>query len=245
MAFFADFVRETAVAPGTATFNLAGAEVGYQGFVAAGANGKTVYYSAHDGTNWEVGYGTVTDAATDTLSRTVIASSNANAAVNFLTTPKIDLVLPAKLVPSHAVISDTKAANTAGGTFTSGAWRTRDLNTEDYDPDGIVSISSNQFTLQAGTYRISARAPGAGVAGHKALLYNVTDASNALIGSSEYPGTLSQSDSIIIGLVTLTGAKSFEVRHWATATKATDGFGVASNVGVSEVYTVVEITKIA
>ena len=48
---------------------------------------------------------------------------------------------------------------TNGGTFTSGAFRTRDSNTEVADPDNIVSISSNQFTLGAGNYLIEASAP--------------------------------------------------------------------------------------
>ena len=33
------------------------------------------------------------------------------------------------LFSSYAIIADQKTQNTAGGTFTSGAWRTRDLNT--------------------------------------------------------------------------------------------------------------------
>ncbi|MCK9324153.1 MAG: hypothetical protein M0P69_01515 [Bacteroidales bacterium] len=33
----------------------------------------------------------------------------------------------------HLIVNDTKPNNTAGGTFTSGAWRTRDLNTEVYN----------------------------------------------------------------------------------------------------------------
>ena len=51
---------------------------------------------------------------------------------------------------SYAIIADQKSSTTQGGGFTSGAWRTRDLNTEIADADGIVSISSNQFTLGAG-----------------------------------------------------------------------------------------------
>ena len=60
---------------------------------------------------------------------------------------------------SYAIICDQKDSTTDGGDFTTGAWRTRNLNTEIADPDGIVSISSNQFTLQAGTYLIKWSAP--------------------------------------------------------------------------------------
>ena len=50
---------------------------------------------------------------------------------------------------SYALICDQKASSADGGTFTNGAWRTRDLNTEISDADSIVIIARNQFTLAA------------------------------------------------------------------------------------------------
>jgi len=80
----ADRVKETTATTGTGTVNLGGAASGFIGFVAGIGNGNTCYYSIVGATEWEVGIGTVTDAATDTLSRTtVLSSSNANALVNF------------------------------------------------------------------------------------------------------------------------------------------------------------------
>lgn len=80
----ADRVKETSTTTGTGTYNLAGAVAGFQGFVAAIGNGNLCYYCAENGTDWEVGLGTVTDASPDTLARTrVLASSNAGAAVNW------------------------------------------------------------------------------------------------------------------------------------------------------------------
>jgi len=43
---------------------------------------------------------------------------------------------------SYAIICHQQSTGNAG-TFSNGAWRTRELNTELADPDGIVSISSN------------------------------------------------------------------------------------------------------
>lgn len=81
---YADRVQETSTTTGTGTYSLAGAATGYQTFVAGIGDTNICYYCATDGTNWEVGIGTVTDAATDTLSRTtIVASSNADAAVNW------------------------------------------------------------------------------------------------------------------------------------------------------------------
>jgi hypothetical protein len=80
----ADRVLETSTTTGTGTLNLAGATAGFRTFVAGIGNGNSCFYTIEDGTDWETGIGTVTDAATDTLSRDyVIASSNSNALVNW------------------------------------------------------------------------------------------------------------------------------------------------------------------
>jgi len=81
-----DRVKETSVTTSTGTFDLDGAVTGFEGFVAGIATGNTTYYCiAHTTADeWEVGLGTVTDAATDTLSRdTVISSSNSDGKVVF------------------------------------------------------------------------------------------------------------------------------------------------------------------
>lgn len=80
---YADRVQETSTTGGTGTLTLAGAVVGYQTFTSAFVNGQTVYYAMTDGTNWEVGVGTLSTAG-PTLSRDqVLSSSNAGALVNF------------------------------------------------------------------------------------------------------------------------------------------------------------------
>ena len=100
----ADRVMETTTTTGTGTVSLAGAKTGYRGFVAGAGAAAVVYYTiagqaggAAEG-EWEVGMGTVTDAAPDTLSRTtILSSSNAGAAVDFSAgTKDVFLTLPAK-----------------------------------------------------------------------------------------------------------------------------------------------------
>jgi len=83
---FADLVRETSTTEGVGAISLRGRVNAHQGFVAGVGNGNTCYYCIQHQTKdeREVVLGTVTDAATDTLSRdTVISSSNGGLAVSF------------------------------------------------------------------------------------------------------------------------------------------------------------------
>ena len=151
------------------------------------------------------------------------------------------------IIKSVAVIADRKAQNASSGTFSSGAWRTRDLNTELYDPDGIVSISNNEFTLQAGTYIIKGSAPALEVDSHLAKLNNVTDGDDNIgIGSIEFSvaGSSSQTRSFFDTRVTITSAKAFSVLHRSTSSNSGNGFGITGNLDF-ETYTVVEIYKVS
>ena len=95
-----DRVKETSTTTGTGTINLAGAETGYESFVAGIGTTNTTYYAIelNSAGEWEVGIGTVTDATPDTLSRdTIITSSNSDSAVNFSAgTKNVFCTLPAK-----------------------------------------------------------------------------------------------------------------------------------------------------
>ena len=152
------------------------------------------------------------------------------------------------LFSAYALLRDEKAANTDGGTFTTGAWRTRTLNTEVFDVGGIVSLAANQFTLLAGTYFIIARSPARGVGRNKCKIANITDTADTLIGSSQNPGLNAQTDATVQGRFTIAGAKVFELQHACEVTGSTNGFGIASDwsgspTSVTEVYAEVLIYK--
>lgn len=146
---------------------------------------------------------------------------------------------------NYIFLRDSKTAGTDGGTFTSGAWRTRDLGTELTDTGGNCSLSSNQFTLDAGTYRIRARAPAYRVGQHKAKLYNVSDANTEIVGSTAYAENAYNVNnySFIEGQFTIASSKTFEIQHQCQTTLATQGFGVSSGFSLVEIYTVVELWK--
>ena len=110
MAFaVADRVRETTTTTGTGTLDLAGAVSGFRTFVSGIGDGNVTYYAIVHRTaaEFEIGIGTVTDASTDTLSRTtVLSSSNSNSAVSFSAgTKDVFCTQPA----SKAVFEDNNA----------------------------------------------------------------------------------------------------------------------------------------
>ncbi len=143
-------------------------------------------------------------------------------------------------------VREEQTANTGGGTFTSGAWRTRVLNTTKTNEISGASLGSNQITLPAGTYFIHAEAPGCGVNNHKAKLYNITDSADVIIGTSEgNNANVISTSSKVCGRFTIAGAKVFEIQHQNNGTVATVGFGQPSNLSVVEVYTEVTIWKVA
>lgn len=146
---------------------------------------------------------------------------------------------------TYAIICDQKADNVDGGTFTSGAWQTRNLNTKIADPDGIVSIANDQFTLQAGSYLIEATAPAFDVNRHQVRLYNATAATAVQYGQNQYCTDTYNvaNNSFVFARVTITGATAFEIQHRCQLSKATNGYGVDNSFGGVSIYTLVKIYK--
>ena len=152
----------------------------------------------------------------------------------------------------YAQFHDQKSAETNAGTFTSGAWRDRDITTEVIDADNIASLSSNQITLVAGTYRIEAFVPGFNVNRHKAKLVQVSGSSfSDVIGTADYSHTSApnQTFSKIFANLTLGAETVFKIQHQCQSTKTDDGFGISNSYNFTddtvEIYTVVRIWKIA
>jgi len=147
------------------------------------------------------------------------------------------------LIPAYLRVSDEKAANTAGGTFTSGAWQTRSLNIIGSQVDVKASLTANQLLLEAGVYLCRIVCPAYAVNRHKARLRNMSDGADLLLGTSEFSGTAAQTSSMIVGRIDLPTQKVIEVQHRCETTVATSGFGRESNFSVTEVYAVAEFWK--
>ena len=164
-------------------------------------------------------------------------------AADSVTSPKIG----SKIFTSYAIIADQKSSGTDGGASTGGQWHTRDLNTELSDPDGIVSISSNQFTLQAGSYFIEASAPSYQPSRHRLKLYQTSgSAADVAFGTNEFmsygSGTAVQTTALLSCRITISTATTYEIRHYIQNSKAGNGLGVAVSQG-AELYCLVKIFK--
>ena len=149
-----DRVKETTTSTGTGTINLAGAETGFETFVAGIGNSNTTYYAiVHTSANeFEVGLGTVTDASPDTLSRTTILSStNSDSAVDFSAgTKNVFCTLPA----SKAVIEDGSNNVALAGTVT-----------VDTGTNGVPTIELKHSNASADNFRIMGGQTGVSNAG--------------------------------------------------------------------------------
>jgi len=134
-----DRVKETSNTAGTGTIVLAGAVTGYQSFAVVG-NGNTTYYTIADqqGSNYEVGIGTYYSGNVSLARTTILASSNANAAVSFGSNTKdVFITYPAEksvnkdatgnvtvsqfITANNFVGAANIAANVAYGAFSLGA----------------------------------------------------------------------------------------------------------------------------
>ena len=151
-----DRVKETTASTGTSTINLAGAATGFEDFVSAVGDGNTCYYAILDanGSAWEVGIGTVTDAATDTLSRdTILESSNNDNAISLTSgTHTVFLTYPAdKSVYRNS--NDQIVATASGIVFSDSTVQTTapvDTNTT-YTAGSGLQLDSTTFNAKTAT----------------------------------------------------------------------------------------------
>ena len=163
-------------------------------------------------------------------------------ATNSVTSDKIT----GSIFVSYALLAARYAANAGDrGTFTAGSWITRALNNEVVDTDNIVSLSSNQFTLQSGTYMIKFRACAYQVNRHVTRLREISPTAQTIAsGSAAYAWPNGAGHTWSDGWVrtTITQATTYEIQHQCQTTKTGNGLGFQMNFSGSD-YVQVEIYK--
>lgn len=190
----------------------------------------------------------IVGSAADTAARLAVGGTNGHVlTVNSGATNGIEWAAAAGGA-TYAVFQNKLAAGNLEGSFTSGAFRTRALNTSQYNGITGASLASNQITLAAGTYFIEATTTAYAVNYNVARFYNITDSTTTLLGSSAYAdsGSAGTEGSSVYGVFTIAAQKTFELQHACSTTRNTDGFGVGLNnlQSVDVIFSQVRIAKI-
>ena len=138
------------------------------------------------------------------------------------------------------------ASGVAGGTFTSGSWQTRPLNTALTNQVTGASLASNQITLPAGTYLAIGWAQAYKVDGNQARIYDTTNSAELVLGptATAASSNAGHTTSHVCGVFTLATQAVVEFQHRATTTQATNGMGVTEGWG-TEVFADLMIWKLA
>lgn len=148
--------------------------------------------------------------------------------------------IPGVIGTDTVIIQESYADNTSPQTGTTTTWNTRAL-TKIRGNLGFCSISSNQATLDQGTYSIEVCGQSAGSDGHQLRLRNITDSTTTLIGDNAYSDTASYSTSArMSGVFRIDSPKTFEIQHYQ---QVGADFGVIVNSGEEEIYLTAKITK--
>lgn len=154
----------------------------------------------------------------------------------------------AKIRSPVAIIADQKPQGTGPGIGAGATWNIRDLNTELYDPDSIVTIASNQFTLAAGSdYKVSVatnvQVNGSSNSQSHTRIFNVTDGvpithavnANVLHSASAQTGFVATFEAV------LSGGKTYRIETWLNV--GVGYSGTANKAGMPENFTVVNIER--
>jgi hypothetical protein len=141
----------------------------------------------------------------------------------------------------YAKLTHRITAGATPGSIVAGVWTTRPINTIEQDNDSIIlSLSSNQFSLGAGTYDINATCGAGNMGGHIARLYNITDVSETALGSQQ----VFEVPSFIKTRIILTATKIFEIQHISNQTQNGEAWGFIANIsGNDNILLTLEITR--
>ena len=156
-----------------------------------------------------------------------------------------------------AVLTDSKASGTSGGTGVATTWTTRELNTIAIDPNGLIlDLTANQFTLAAGAYQIRAMAAFRHTGHTRMRIYDVTGSAEAtanagspvdvIIGYSVSSDVSNQANTYIDLNLRVQPHKDnvYRLEYYISAAGA-DHLGVAAGLtGIPEIYAICEITRL-
>ena len=147
----------------------------------------------------------------------------------------------------YAHLQQVLPSGTSGGSSVATTWATCPLNTITADTSSLIgSLTSNQFTLPAGTYTVRAAQALANSNQCKLRIRNITDGVTLCLGMTLYAVSSGAiPPTILEGEFTITATKTVALQYYATQAAGTFGLGLSLSSGENEVYADVVITKIA
>lgn len=144
-----------------------------------------------------------------------------------------------------AVLTDSKASGTSGGTGVATTWTTRTLNTIQSDPNGLIlQLESNTFKLAAGSYQVRNISAFLHTGHTRMRLYDVTN--GVVIGYSVSVDVSNQSNQYLDMNVRIIPHKDtiYRIEYYISSSGA-DHLGVAASLPtIDEIYSVCEITRL-
>jgi len=144
-----------------------------------------------------------------------------------------------------AIFREEQSSGTTGGTFTSGSYTKRTLNTTVVNNITGCSIASSVITLPAGTFVVTGFAPAQEVGRNKLRIQNMTASTTLQIGNNCFANTTDGNSIATVNTVfTLASASTIELQHRCAVTVASYGLGLACSFSDVEVYASIIITRI-
>lgn len=144
-------------------------------------------------------------------------------------------------IKSSALLQDQKPSGMAGGASVVG-WQTRTLNTEVFDPSGIVTLASNLFTVS-----VNCDCQFTTVAYHetgtntKARIFNVTD---GVAVAYSHTGYVNGNVLTIGGDARLIAGKTYRLDMYVNVAQAVNGLGGSVSDGSAEIYSSVKLRSV-
>jgi hypothetical protein len=132
---------------------------------------------------------------------------------------------------SYANLAYILASGEPGGTNVNNHWTAFPVNTVIADDDDIVTLSNNQFAINAGEFDFVIELGLRLVGGCRVGLYNVTQAIPVKVGSNKH-----MDNPIVAGHGISNGTDYYEVQYYALTLNAGDGLGRNISSGDDEQY---------
>jgi len=169
--------------------------------------------------------------------------------VEVYTVVKVWQILDSRALPQQAEllhVEDQKASGSPGGTFTSGSYQTRVLNTVITNEIDGASLATNQITLPAGKYYMEAEGANYKVDHNRMRLRDTTHSIDLVTGINQHNWSTDAQGltNSMAGDFTISESSVIELQHRCFSTQATNGFGTGNTFGDNERFATVRVWKI-